>query len=390
MLTTLRGSVPTRSATVAPPRGPSRSALGAWVWERFGFVDTRGRRQPEGASRTGSGRPDYAARSAARASPLPAPAAAGGPSEGRLIQDLEIVRGSRAPDRAVWNTLMDREPPQGTSTFAGAQLRYLIRSAPGYLGRGLFGGGPVSCAPGRGEAWNHEQRGRRLPRGGNRSRFLTRPGLRCQNLASRGRGRRAADFRARYDHTPCVGETLVGPAQEGTGFKAVGFRYWGLTPGRGRPVPNGAGAVSRKKVFVAGGLAQGEFRPRLEGGVGRGRAGVGGGPAGSPTAPRPSGQERRPGGQNEGAARSAAPRADAYAGQGLVRAGRPGPPVPYAGCVRGAGDHRSPPDRSRGSRGASACDAGPERGGLAAGRLAVGVQEEAKRSPAPGLDLRTA
>ncbi len=47
-----------------------------------------------------------------------------------------------------------------------------------------------------------------------------------------------------------VVKTFVGPRHEGACFKAAGFRYLGLTQGRGRHAPNGVGRRSRKKVFA--------------------------------------------------------------------------------------------------------------------------------------------
>ena len=103
-------------------------------------------------------------------------------------------------------------------------------------------------------AWSHEQREQHLHRVVNLSRFLIRPGVRCRNLASYALGRvlrrLASDFRARYHYAPYVVETFVCPRYEGTCFRAVGFRYLGLTQGRGRHAPAGPGALSRKKVFV--------------------------------------------------------------------------------------------------------------------------------------------
>lgn len=138
-------------------------------------------------------------------------------------------------------------------------------------------------------AWSHEQRGRQLHRVVNLSRFLIRPGIRCRNLASRVLGRVlrrvAADFKERYHYAPYVVETFVGPEHEGTCFKAVGFRYLGLTQGRGRHAPNnpgrrvskGATRLPRKKVFAYAlqsdwrkrlGVPYVELRPRLEVGAG--------------------------------------------------------------------------------------------------------------------------
>ena len=293
ILTTLRSSVPTLSRTVAAHQDKSRSALGALVCEQFGFFDARGRRRRAGCMKAlrvleAEGHitlPEVQCDlriSKPRLLDAPVQKATDVPSDVRLIQDLEIVLVRSVKDRAIWNTLMDREHPQGARTFAGAQLRYLIRSAHGYLGAVGFSAAALYLAPRDAwMAWSHEQRGSRLHRVVNLSRFLIRPGIRCRNLASRMLGRvlrrLASDFRARYDYAPYVVETFVGPKHEGTCFKAVGFRYLGLTQGRGRHAPNGTGKVSRKKVFVYAlqsdwrerlGVPYVELRPRLEVGAG--------------------------------------------------------------------------------------------------------------------------
>ena len=293
ILTTLRSAVPALSAVVAAHQHTSRSALGALVCEQFGFFDARGRRQrsgcmkalrvleAEGHIRLPEAQCDLRI-SKPRLLEAPVPEATGVPADVRRIKDLEIVLVRNAEDRAVWNTLMDREHPQGARTFAGAQLRYLIRSAHGYLGAVGFSAAALYLKPRDAwMAWSHEQRGSQLHRVACLSRFLVRPGIQCRNLASRALGRvlrrLAADFEQRYHYAPYVVETFVGPKHEGTCFKAVGFRYLGLTQGRGRHAPNGADRLSRKKVFVYAlqsdwrgrlGVPYVELRPRLEVGAG--------------------------------------------------------------------------------------------------------------------------
>lgn len=171
-----------------------------------------------------------------------------------------------------------REHPQGVSTFAGAQLRYLVQSAHGFLGAVGFSAAALYLKPRDvWMAWSHAQRSGHLHRVVNLSRFLIRVSTQCKNLASRVLGRvlrrLVLDFRARYAYAPFVVETFVGPDHEGTCFRGAGFHSVGLTQGRGRHAPNGAGQRSRKKVFVYElqpdwrkrlGVAYVELRPRLE------------------------------------------------------------------------------------------------------------------------------
>ena len=304
ILTTLRSAVPALSATVAAHQDKSRSALGALVCEQFGFFDARGRTQSsscmealrvlesEGHFRLPQAQCDLRIRGP-RLLEAPVAEATGPPADVRQIEDLEIVLVQSSEDRAVWNTLMHHEHPLGAKIFAGAQLRYLIKSAHGYLGAVGFSAAALYLKPrDMWMAWDHQKRGRQLHRVVNLSRFLIRPGIRCKYLASRALGRvlrrLAADFEERYHYAPYIVETFVGPEHEGTCFKAVGFQYLGLTQGRGRHAPHNPGPraadgastrVSRKKVFAYAlqsdwrkqlGVSHVELRPRLEVGAGLG------------------------------------------------------------------------------------------------------------------------
>ena len=166
------------------------------------------------------------------------PEAQGVPSDVRRIQGLEITLVRSAEDRAVWNTLMAHEHPQGVTTFAGAQLRYLVKSKHGYLGAVGFSAAALYLAPrDTWMMWSHAQRGRQLHRVVNLSRFLIRPGIRCRNLASRVLGpvlrRLASDFRARYGYAPYVVETFVGKDLCRDVFQGSGLPIFGSYTGAG-------------------------------------------------------------------------------------------------------------------------------------------------------------
>ena len=271
----------------------SRHGLGAVVCERFGFVDALGRIQRAGCLKAlrvldAEGRialpaPQRDLRiTGPRLLDTAVPEAMAVPSDVRDIADLEIVLVETSSGRAIWNTLMDREHPRGVTTFAGAQLRYLIRSAHGYLGAVGFSAAALYLQPrDTWMAWDAAKREQHRHRVVNLSRFLIRPSVRCTNLASYALGRvlrrLASDFSVRYGYAPYVVETFVGPDHEGTCFKAVGFQYVGLTQGRGRHAVNGADQVLRKQVFVCAlqsdwrarlGVASVDLRPRLAPGAG--------------------------------------------------------------------------------------------------------------------------
>jgi len=93
------------------------------------------------------------------------------PLDVREIKKIEIVQVTHAEDRAIWNTLLDAEHPLGTTTFAGHQVRYLIRSAHGLLGAVGFSGA-VFYLKARQEwmAWDPPTRAKNLHRVLNLSR----------------------------------------------------------------------------------------------------------------------------------------------------------------------------------------------------------------------------
>ena len=266
VLTTLRASVPRVSALLRERRDLGRNATARRVCEAFGFLDARGRVQQASclkALRTldAEGLIELPAGQAAAPTPTPrvldspVPEAQDVPDTVGELESLEIVLVTNREDRAIWNTLMDEEHPRGVTMFAGAQLKYLIKSKSGYLGAVGFSSAALYLqARDRWMAWSHAQRRRQLNRVVNLSRFLIRPGVQCRNLAShvlaRVLRRLRRDFKMRYHYAPYLVETFVGPDQDGTCFKAANFRYLGQSKGRGRHAPTNACTRSKKKVFV--------------------------------------------------------------------------------------------------------------------------------------------
>ncbi len=293
ILTQLRADLPILSKIVAGHQDKSRAALSRIICAKFGFQDRCGRPRLSGCMKAlrsldTEGRislPKPQSSSPVRGPRLldtPIPKATGVPSDVGQIQDLSIELVQSKADLAVWNTLVAAEHPRGTTTFAGAQLRYLIQSAHGALGAAIFSASALYLKP-RDDwmAWSSVQRTQNAHRVVNLSRFLIRPDVKCKNLAScalsRIFRRLRSDFHARYGYIPYLVETFVGPEQEGICFRAVGFRYLGLSKGRGRHAPSKVCLLSPKKVFAYElvpnwrkrmGLESVELHPRLDLGAG--------------------------------------------------------------------------------------------------------------------------
>ncbi len=171
------------------------------------------------------------------------------------VKGLSLTLVEDPEHRAVWNTLLDREHPNGTTMFAGAQIRYLVSSEHGYLGAVGFS----ACAlrlrcRDQWMAWSSEQRESHLNRVLCLSRFLIRPGVQCRNLASCVLGmvleKLRVDFEARYDYKPWLVETYVDSGWKGTCFKAANFKYIGQTAGRGRQDRYNKRAKTVKSVYI--------------------------------------------------------------------------------------------------------------------------------------------
>ena len=244
----------------------NRAAVGRRVCAEFGFVDARGSAQLAGclkalntlhkagrialpASRRGGGAPTPQRFDA------PVAAATAVPGTVAAVAGLSLEVVEQGGQRRVWNTLLHFEHPQGTTTFAGCQVRYLVVSAHGVLGAVGFSAAALQLrAREAWMGWSAEQRQAHLHRVLCLSRFLIRPGVQCRNLASQVLGqvlaRVAEDFEARYRYRPWLVETFVGPAHDGASFKAANFVWVGQTAGRGRQDRDHARARPVKSVYM--------------------------------------------------------------------------------------------------------------------------------------------
>ena len=270
----------------------SRRAAGRRICTEFDFRDRRGRLQvagclkalgalaegsdrivlpPAGESVPGGGEPGLLEAGASLAESVPE----------RLegVRELAIVPVSDRSQRRVWNTLMAKEHRQGMTTWAGAQMRYLVDSAHGYLGGLGFSASALRLAAReRWMGWSDPQRRAHLDLVVCLSRFLIRAG--CANLASHVLGRvlrrLPRDFRERYGYSPWLVETFVEPGQDGASLRAANFLRIGQTAGRGRQDRRNRREAGVKSIYMYElrpdwrrlGVARVDHAPRLEPGEG--------------------------------------------------------------------------------------------------------------------------
>jgi Domain of unknown function (DUF4338)/Transposase DNA-binding len=180
----------------------------------------------------------------------------GVPARVEQVKGLELVEvGSEHEELfRIWNELMLTEHPLHDCRLVGRQLRYLIGSEHGWLGGMGFG----SCAlrlrvRDQWIGWDEPTRKAFQDRLLNMTRFLIRPNVRCENLASRAlslcRERLGRDFVNRYGIEPWLVESFVNREQYFGGcYRAANWLYLGATSGRTRSGPRRP-VTSRKDVY---------------------------------------------------------------------------------------------------------------------------------------------
>ncbi|MCG5517412.1 MULTISPECIES: IS4 family transposase, partial [unclassified Ectothiorhodospira] len=243
-----------------------RTGIADQVCATFEFVDARGRFQRASCLK--------ALRSLERAGRLSLPAARTQPgrrverrlgeavaapvgvgSEVTELVDLALVRVDDAAHRAIWNELMAREHPRGMGPLVGAQVRYLIGSAHGWLGALGFAASALQLAA-RDEwiGWDRALREAQRHRVVGLNRFLLRPGMACRNLASwvlgRALRRLGNDFEALHGYRPWLVETFIEPPHSGVSLRASNWRHVGETCGRGRQDRGHAATETRKAIYL--------------------------------------------------------------------------------------------------------------------------------------------
>ena len=250
-------------------KGKRRAALVRYVCERLDLRDARGRlrqggtqkalrvleergcwRLPKPQSRgPGCWKPRRLGQRVAE--PLKVPARA------EQVQGLSLVEVDREQDELfrTWNELIETEHPLHDSRMVGRQVRYLIGSEHGWLGALGFGSCALRLAP-RDEwiGWDEPRRRLFQDRVLDMRRFLIRPSVHCENLASRvlsmAAERVGPDFARRYGFEPWLLESFVNTeAYEGTCYQAANWLCVGESRGRGRNGPNKP-QVARKEVYV--------------------------------------------------------------------------------------------------------------------------------------------
>jgi len=153
--------------------------------------------------------------------------------------DLVPVTSRYCKDSRIWRALLDEHHYLGSGTLAGAQIRYVIKSARyGYLGALAFSSATWALRE-RDEyiGWCDAARSANLKQVLTNNRFLIVPTVRVPNLASFVLAavlrRLPGDWEARYKVRPVLVETFIDPTRfKGSCYKASGWINVGRSAGR--------------------------------------------------------------------------------------------------------------------------------------------------------------
>lgn len=156
----------------------------------------------------------------------------------------------------LWNAIIAHYHYLGYKPLVGAQFRYLIHCAGGWLGALGFSAAAWKLAP-RDHyiGWSPKQREANLQYIVCNSRFLILPWVQSKNLASKVLSLAAkqigSDWFTAYGYQPVLLETFVDKERFlGTCYRAANWYYVGQTQGRGKLDREHAHAVSVKDIYL--------------------------------------------------------------------------------------------------------------------------------------------
>jgi hypothetical protein len=247
--------------------GLNRTQLADRLCEHFGFVDARGRLQRSTCLKA------LRALEERGHIQLPAPVVEHGPPRPRRLSEpvalpqdvpsqvgdvlgMELIIVESVAQMRIWNEMMIGEHPRGAGPLVGRQLRYLVGSEHGWLGAMGFGAPAFHLRDrDRWIGWDYEMRRAQLHRVIGLSRFLIRPEVHCQNLASHLLGlvlrRLPGDFEKRYGFRPWLVESFVDTSCfSGTCYRAANWVRVGCSQGRGRLGRPGELIETIKDIYV--------------------------------------------------------------------------------------------------------------------------------------------
>jgi hypothetical protein len=251
--------------------GLSLRGLGRWLCEALGLVGPSGQPQVSVAVQmlralvkrgilSLVGRPAPACSRTPQPTPSEPAALKAANFEGSLAElgpvELIPVPSRWSRDYRRWRQLLQTHHYLGAGPLCGHQLRYLVKSAHGYVGAAAFSAAARHVA-GRDRwiGWGDKARRENLHWVVNQSRFLIVPSVKVPHLASHVLAqmttRLAADWQASWGYRPVLLESFVELGRyPGTCYQAANWRAIGLSVGRGRQDTAHAAALPPKVLLV--------------------------------------------------------------------------------------------------------------------------------------------
>ena len=182
---------------------------------------------------------------------------------------LHLLSGADDPLHGLWNDLIIAQHPCGDAPLVGAQLRYLIGSAHGWLGAVGFGPAAFGLASrDQWVGWSTAARLGHLREVVGLSRLLIRREVRCVNLVSKVLRLVLAclptDWQARYGVRPLLVETYVDRSKfTGMSLSSCAWLRVGVSRGWGR-LGGRSGGKTLKDVWLYPLAAQARAQLRVE------------------------------------------------------------------------------------------------------------------------------
>ncbi|HEV7669194.1 MAG TPA: IS4 family transposase [Thermoanaerobaculia bacterium] len=174
------------------------------------------------------------------------------------LGDLDLVRvqGSSSQEALLWKDMIAAHHYCGYQPLVGAQIRYLIGSARGWLGALGFSAAAWHLRDrDRFIGWSPRARHVHLPEVVANSRFLLLPWVSVPNLASKvlalASRRLSCDWQETYGYPPLLLETYVEEDRFlGTCYQAANWQCVGRTAGRGRQDRNRSRHLPVKAIYL--------------------------------------------------------------------------------------------------------------------------------------------
>jgi len=269
ILSLLRNHLDDLKALLGIDTGPqSRTETARRVCERFSFRDAKGHYQTSStlvALKTLEAEgllhlpPSRRPQTPSRAAPDLPPRLSEGlelPADVSGLIGLRVERVQTPEQRVLWKRLVYHEHPFGRQALVGRQVCYLFVWQDTVLGAAGFSASALQLKDrDNWIGWSADQRREHLEKVVCLSRFLIRPGVVCQNLASQClaelAGRIGKDFEERYGYEPVLLETFVErEVHSGASVRAAGWTRVGKTAGRGRGDVRCEGGKSIKDIYL--------------------------------------------------------------------------------------------------------------------------------------------